>query len=192
VGFPRDEIESAFVRYWGSGAVGEDWDAWVECFTDDVQYVEHVLGSLRGREAVRAWIKPIMAQYGELYTAYEWHMVDPETGRVCVYMQNRRDHPSGQGTIDFPGITILEYARRPLPDGGGLLGRPAGDAGDAGVRGRLPRARPRSRGEAHAARLGPRPVVDARRPLVGGAPAGARALSRRSLPAACHGSAASL
>ena len=24
-------------------------------------------------------------------------------------MQNRRDHPSGQGTIDFPGITILEY-----------------------------------------------------------------------------------
>jgi hypothetical protein len=51
-----------------------------------------------------------MAQYGELYTAYEWHMIDPPTGRVCVYMQNRRDHPGGQGTIDFPGITILEYA----------------------------------------------------------------------------------
>jgi hypothetical protein len=59
---------------------------------------------------VRAWIKPIMAQYPELYTAYEWHMVDPETGRVCVYMQNRRDHPSGKGTVDFPGITILQYA----------------------------------------------------------------------------------
>jgi hypothetical protein len=27
-----------------------------------------------------------------------------------VYMQNRRDHPSGQGVIDFPGITILDYA----------------------------------------------------------------------------------
>jgi hypothetical protein len=25
-------------------------------------------------------------------------------------MQNRRDHPSGAGTIDFPGITILDYA----------------------------------------------------------------------------------
>ncbi len=25
-------------------------------------------------------------------------------------MQNRRDHPSGTGTIDFPGITILRYA----------------------------------------------------------------------------------
>jgi hypothetical protein len=37
-------------------------------------------------------------------------VVDEASGRVCVYMQNRRDHPSGSGTIDFPGITILEYA----------------------------------------------------------------------------------
>jgi hypothetical protein len=106
----REELETAFVHYWQCGAVGEDWDAWVECFTPDVVYVEHVLGTLHGREAVRAWIKPIMVQFGELYTAYEWHMVDPESGRVCVYMQNRRDHPSGAGTIDFPGITILRYA----------------------------------------------------------------------------------
>ena len=25
-------------------------------------------------------------------------------------MQNRRDHPGGADTIDFPGVTILEYA----------------------------------------------------------------------------------
>jgi len=108
--FPRQEIEAAFVRYWQCGAIAEDWDAWVECFTDDVVYVEHVLGTMRGREAVRAWIKPIMAQFGEIYSAYEWHMTDPETGRVCVYIQNRRDHPSGTGTIDFPGVTLLEYS----------------------------------------------------------------------------------
>jgi hypothetical protein len=69
-----------------------------------------VLGTLKGREAIRNWIKPIMAQYGEIYTAYEWHSVDAEAGRVMVYMQNRRDHPSGSGVIDFPGITILDYA----------------------------------------------------------------------------------
>ena len=51
-----------------------------------------------------------MEQYCELYTSYEWHTVDEESGRVLVYMQNRRDHPSGSGTIDFPGITILHYA----------------------------------------------------------------------------------
>jgi hypothetical protein len=51
-----------------------------------------------------------MAQYGEIYTVYEWHSVDPDSGRVIVYMQNRRDHPSGRGAIDFPGVTILDYA----------------------------------------------------------------------------------
>lgn len=108
--FTRDEIEQAFQRYWQAGAVGEDWDAWADLFTGDCDYVEHVYGTMRGRETVRAWIKPIMERYGELYTVYEWHVVDQERGRVIVSMQNRRDHPSGQGVIDFPGITILDYA----------------------------------------------------------------------------------
>jgi hypothetical protein len=107
----RDEIEQAFRRYWALGAVGEDWDAWCdECFTTDVHYVEHILGVKEGREAVRAWIKPTMEQYGEIYTAYEWHMVGDD-GRVVVYMQNRRDHPDpAQPPIDFPGMTVLQYA----------------------------------------------------------------------------------
>ena len=108
--FSRDEIEQAFRAYWQAGAVGENWDAWADLFTEDADYVEHVLGNLKGREAIRAWIKPIMAQYGELYSKYEWHTVDPDAGRVIVYMQNRRDHPGGSGVIDFPGITILDYA----------------------------------------------------------------------------------
>lgn len=108
--FTHDEIEQAFRSYWQAGAVGENWDAWADLFTEDADYVEHVLGNLKGREAIRAWIKPIMAQYGELYTAYEWHSVDAAARRVIVYMQNRRDHPSGKGVIDFPGITVLDYA----------------------------------------------------------------------------------
>ena len=108
--FSRDEVQDAFRTYWRTGAVCEDWDAWADLFTEDARYVEHVLGDLRGREAIRAWIKPIMAKYPELYTAYEWHSVDEAMGRVMVYMQNRRDHPCGTGTIDFPGITVLQYA----------------------------------------------------------------------------------
>ena len=108
--FSRDELEQAFRAYWRTGAVGEDWDAWADLFTEDCLYVEHVYGTMRGRETVRAWIKPVMARYGEIYTAYEWHVVDPESGRVVFYVQNRRDHPSGRGTIDFPGVSIIEYA----------------------------------------------------------------------------------
>jgi hypothetical protein len=108
--YDLDEVEQAFRRYWETGAVGEDWDAWVELFTDDVEYREHYLGHMRGREEVRAWIKPIMAQFGEMYTVYEWHLCDP-SGRVVVYMQNRRDHPDGTSPpIDFPGMTVLQYA----------------------------------------------------------------------------------
>jgi hypothetical protein len=51
-----------------------------------------------------------MEEYGAIYTAYEWHIVGDD-GRVVVYMQNRRDHPdASQPPIDFPGITILQYA----------------------------------------------------------------------------------
>ena len=115
--YNRDELERAFQKYWQTGAVNENWDAWADLFAEDADYVEHVLGNMKGREKIRAWIKPIMAEYGELYTVYEWHTIDEEKGRLIFSMQNRRDHPSGTGTIDFPGITILDYA------GGGLWRR---------------------------------------------------------------------
>jgi hypothetical protein len=108
--FSREELERAFRHYWQTGAVNEDWQGFADNFSEDVVYQEHILGTRHGREAVRAWIVPIMEEHCELYTAYEWHVVDEQGGRVLVYMQNRRDHPSGTGTIDFPGITILEYA----------------------------------------------------------------------------------
>ena len=108
--FDRDELESAFRTYWRAGAVGENWDAWANLFTEDCTYFEHYYGSMQGRVAVRAWIKPVMERYGEIYTAYEWHTIDVDRGRVIFYMQNRRDDPSGQGTHDFPGVSLLEYA----------------------------------------------------------------------------------
>src|SRR5439155_126701 len=75
-----------------------------------VERIVHILGSKHGREEVRNWIKPIMAEFGEMYTAYEWHMCEP-SGRVVVYMQNRRDNPDPNGPpIDFPGMTVLQYA----------------------------------------------------------------------------------
>ncbi len=108
--WPREELEQAFRTYWRTGAAGEDWNAWCDLFTEDAIYVEHMYGDMRGRENIRKWIVPIMAKYLEIYTAYEWHVVDEERGRVILYVQNRRDHPSGKGTCDFPGVTILDYA----------------------------------------------------------------------------------
>ena len=107
--FSREELEEAFRTYWRTGAVGEDWNAWADLFTEDCTYFEHWYGLMHGRETVRAWIVPLMEKYGDIYTAYEWHVVDSERGRVVLYVQNRRDHPSGTGTCDFPGVSVLEY-----------------------------------------------------------------------------------
>ena len=106
----KAELDDAFRTYWRVGAVGEDWNAWCDLFTDDALYIEHMYGNMRGRENIRGWIVPVMAKYLEIYTGYEWHTVDEERGRVILYVQNRRDHPSGTGTCDFPGVTILDYA----------------------------------------------------------------------------------
>ena len=105
----RDEVEEAFRRYWQVGAVGEDWEAWAGLFTDDARYIEHVLGNMRGSAEIKKWITSIMAAYPEIYTYYEWHAIDGD--RVFVYMQNRRDNPEpGGAPIDFPGVTLLDYA----------------------------------------------------------------------------------
>lgn len=107
--FDLKEIEEAFRHFWQTGMIREDWVAWTELFTEDVVYEERVLGTMRGRAAVREWIIPLMERYREIYGVYEWHHADP-SGRLVFYMQNRRDHPSGEGYIDFPGVTILQYA----------------------------------------------------------------------------------
>lgn len=112
--FEVGEIEEAFRHFWNVGMIREDWDAWSDCFTEDVDYYERMLGTMKGRETVRAWIKPLMEKYTSIYGVYEWHTVDP-SGRVVFYMQNRRDRPGGGEPIDFAGITILQYA------GGGLF-----------------------------------------------------------------------
>ncbi len=107
--FDIEEVERAFRHFWHTGMIREDWSGWADLFTQDVTYYERVLGTMHGREAVRSWIVPLMEQYGEIYGVYDWHEVDPN-GRVVFRMINRRDHPSGKGRLDFPGITVLQYA----------------------------------------------------------------------------------
>ncbi len=107
--FDLDEIERAFRQFWHTGMIREDWNAWADLFTEDVVYEERVLGTMHGRETIRRWIVPLMEQYGEIYGVYDWHLAHP-SGRVVFRMSNRRDHPSGDGFLDFPGITVLQYA----------------------------------------------------------------------------------
>lgn len=106
--FDADEVEAAFRHLWQVGPVGEDWDAQADLYTDDAVYVDHFYGRMTMDE-FRVWCRDLMSnQFPELYTVYEWHLVDG--ARVVVHMQNRRDNPEpGAPPIDFPGVTIYEY-----------------------------------------------------------------------------------
>jgi len=107
--FPRAEVEDAFRNYLTCGIVNEDWDAWARCFTPDVEYHEHQLGFMQGRDAVLAWIAPLMEQFPEIYNSVAWYAID--RGRVVFDANNRRDNPEPGGPpIDFAGVTILQYA----------------------------------------------------------------------------------
>jgi len=106
--------ERAFHRIWTTGSIDEDWASWPDCLTPDVMYVERVLGTMHGREAVRTWITDLMAVRGDVHAVLNWYQVKGE--RVVLNMTNRYDHPDPAGApVDFGGSSVLEHA------GGGLF-----------------------------------------------------------------------
>lgn len=109
-GFARQEVQDAFIHYWGTGCVGEDWQSWASLFTTDAVYTDCFWGQLHGRAEVSAWIDPVMAGVPEIYTVLDWYMVDGD--RVAFHCQNRRDNPHSDDPPywDFPGLSVITYA----------------------------------------------------------------------------------
>lgn len=111
----RAEVDAAFQLHWTTGSVDEDWAAWPDRLTEDVEYVEHVYGEMSGREQVRAWIVGLMAERSDVHAVLDWYLISGR--RLVLSMTNRYYHPDPAGDpFDFPGLTILEYA------GDGLFG----------------------------------------------------------------------
>jgi hypothetical protein len=108
--FSRDEVEQAFINYWVTGCIREDWEAWVDLFVDDVEYVDHWWGQLHGKEEVKIWIAASMGGVPEMYTPLDWYVIDGD--KIVFHMENRRDNPDPEGPpyFDFPGISVLWYA----------------------------------------------------------------------------------
>jgi hypothetical protein len=111
----RAEVEAAFRLHWTTGSVDENWAAWPDRLTEDVDYVEHVYGEMRGREAVRSWIVGLMAQRADVHAVLDWYVISGR--RLILNMTNRYYNPDpGGAPFDFPGLTVLGYA------GDGLFG----------------------------------------------------------------------
>jgi hypothetical protein len=112
----RAEIEEAFGDYQRvaleAGTSG-DWNPWAELFTEDATYVEHLFGTLGGREAIRRWITKTMAESPSdemKYFPIEWYVIDEDRGWVVCQVWNRMADPGDGSLHQAYNFTLLKYA----------------------------------------------------------------------------------
>jgi hypothetical protein len=116
MGWDRAEIEDAFQRYREAaeeaGRTG-DWAPWVQCFTDDVHYIEHLYGEFHGRAAVLDWITDTMREWPftqmQLFP-WDWYTIDAEQGWVVGQVENRFIDPGDGKVYEGANWTRLVYA----------------------------------------------------------------------------------
>ena len=106
--FPRSEVEAAWQRFVAVGDSG-DWNAWADLHSLDGVWVEHHLGTFRGRDAIRAAIMKVMKPVPMMTFPVAWHAIDGN--RVVYYpWQVMPDPNGGSEEYRFGCATILEYA----------------------------------------------------------------------------------
>ena len=114
--YSREELEEAFETYQRialeSGMSG-NWDPWADLFTEDATYVEHLFGTMGGREAIRRWITTTMAASPNdqmKYFPIEWYMIDEERGWIVCQVWNRMADPGDGSLHQAYNFTLLKYA----------------------------------------------------------------------------------
>jgi SnoaL-like domain len=116
VPFTRTELSAAFEVFEQTVALAaetRDWDPWVQQYAEDVEYIEHAAGTMRGREEVRAWIWKTMTAFpGNAMTSFPtlWAVIDEPTGRVICELDNPMKDPGDGTIISATNITIITYA----------------------------------------------------------------------------------
>ncbi len=105
--FPREEIEKAWRRRIEIQDA-DDWDGYGRTFTPDAVYVEHHEGTFRGREAILAWLVPVMEKCKGWTFPVEWVAIDGN--RVIHKWWNRLPGKRADGShYEFAGLSISEY-----------------------------------------------------------------------------------
>lgn len=114
--FSRKELAEAFEAFENTvdqSARTRDWDGWVSHYTPDVDYIEHAMGTMKGRDQVRTWITRTMTSFpGSHMTDFPalWAVFDKETGRVICELDNPLRDPGDGTIISATNISIITYA----------------------------------------------------------------------------------
>ncbi len=104
----RSELEEAWRHFVAVGDSG-DWNAWADLHSEDGLWVEHHLGTFRGRERIRAAILDVMKPVPMMRFPVAWHVVEGD--RVVFYpWQVFPDPTGGDQVFRFGCVTVLSYA----------------------------------------------------------------------------------
>jgi len=112
----RDELEEAFAHYQRVGEEAgrtKDWNPWADLFTEDATYVEHLFGTMQGREAIRTWITQVMSVFPGVNMPefpIEWYIVDEDRGWIACKIWNRMEDPGDGSVHEEANLTLLKYA----------------------------------------------------------------------------------
>lgn len=106
--YPIEEVRRAYENFVRVGDSG-DWSAWADLHSVDGVWIEHHLGTFKGREAIRKAIVDVMTQAPrEMFFPVEWVVIDGN--RVVYYpWQVLPDPAGGDEVYRFGCVTILEY-----------------------------------------------------------------------------------
>lgn len=121
--FSAAEITDAYTAFHArvAGFVASgDWSGYADLFTPDATYVEHAMGTFRGRDEIRAWAVRTMTSYpGRVMTGFPigWQVVDADAARLVCEVRNPMPDPGDGTLLEEPNITIMTYA------GDGLFSR---------------------------------------------------------------------
>lgn len=113
----KSELEAAFASYRTAADVGaesDDWSRFADHFTEDCVYLEHLIGTMRGREEVLAfYTKSMVEEYpGNCIAEFpiEWWVIDEDRGWVIFQAWSVMGDP-GDGSVHRQyNISILHYA----------------------------------------------------------------------------------
>ncbi|WP_156296217.1 nuclear transport factor 2 family protein [Mycobacterium paragordonae] len=114
--FPKSELAAAFAQFEQTvarAAETHDWDAWVQHYTPDVEYIEHAAGTMHGRDEVRTWIRRTMTSFpGSHMVEFPslWSVIDEPTGRIIMELDNPMRDPGDGSVITATNISIITYA----------------------------------------------------------------------------------
>ena len=114
--FPLAEIVDAYETFKvvsDECCVSSDYNAFADLFTEDCVYVEHGFGVMHGRDAVRAWIVPLMggdSSSNIVRYTHDWVLFDEANDRVVFCARSHMADPGDGSEHSATNWTSIDYA----------------------------------------------------------------------------------